>query len=104
MISIIQVAGTQPSQDPATISVGPPDLAGLLPAAKCPISMAIGEHDPLVTRDHHGDLAAAASTNLHTAGVTAPHVLRGVGHNAMVEDPQAIVDWLRAAAGLPDAR
>lgn len=92
------------SQDPATIGVGPPDLAGLLPAAKCPISMAIGEHDPLVTPDHHGDLAAMASTNPHAAGVTTPHVLRGVGHNAMVEDPQAIVDWLATVTRLAVAR
>lgn len=82
------------SQDPATVGVGPPDLAGLLPAAKCPISMALGEDDPLVAADHHHDLAAAAAANPLTAGVCEPHVFSGLGHNAMVEDPRAVVDWL----------
>ena len=82
------------TQDPATIGVGPPDMTGLLPAAKCPVSMAIGERDPLVAADHHDDLTAAASANPLASGVTEPHVFAGLGHNAMVEDPQAILDWL----------
>ncbi|WP_419931044.1 alpha/beta fold hydrolase [Candidatus Poriferisodalis sp.] len=82
------------AQDPATIGVGPPDMTGLLPAAKCAVAMAIGEHDPLVAPDHHADLAAVAATNPHATGVTAPHVFDSLGHNAMVEDPQAVVDWL----------
>ena len=87
------------AQDPATIGVGPPDMAALLPAAKCPVSMAIGEHDPLVAADHHDDLAKGASANPLTAGVTEPHVFSGLGHNAMVEDPQAIIDWLATLPG-----
>lgn len=87
------------SQDPATVSVGPPDLAALLPATKCPISMAIGEQDPLVAADDHHDLAAAASGNRLAVGVTAPCVFAGLGHNAMVEDPEAILDWLTALPG-----
>ena len=82
------------SQDPATISVGPPDMAGLLPAAKCPVSMAIGQHDPLVTAGHHEELAAAAAGSPFADGVTSPHVFEGLGHNAMVEDPRAVTDWL----------
>jgi len=82
------------TQDPATIGVGPPDMTGLLPAAKCTVAMAIGEHDPLVAPDHHADLAAVAATNPHAAGVTEPYVFGGLGHNAMVEDPQAVADWL----------
>ena len=84
------------TQDPATIGVGPPDMSGLLPAAKCTVAMAIGEHDPLVAPDHHLDLAAVAATNAHAAGVTAPYVFDGLGHNAMVEDPRAVADWLAA--------
>lgn len=83
------------SQDPATVEVGAPDMAGLLAAAKCPVVMAIGERDALVSPDHHADLASAAATNPHAADVTAPYVFGGLGHNAMVEDPQAVVDWLR---------
>ena len=90
----------QASQDPATIGVGPPDMAGLLPAAKCPIWMAVGEHDPLVAPDDHADLASAAASNPHAAGVTSPHVFEGLGHNAMVEDPRAVVDWLRRIGAL----
>ncbi len=96
-----QAAGTvgaeslwRTTQDPATVSVGPPDMTGLLAAVKCPMAMALGEHDPLVAPDHHDDLAAAAASNAHAAGVTAPHVFSGLGHNAMVEDPQAVIDWL----------
>ncbi len=91
------------SQDPAAVSVGPPDLAALLPAAKCPVSMAIGERDPLVAADHHDDLAAAASANPLTAGVAEPHVFSGLGHNAMVEDPRAVVGWLAALPEFADA-
>jgi pimeloyl-ACP methyl ester carboxylesterase len=92
--------GWRASQDPATVGVGPPDLPALLPAAKCPVVMALGEHDPLVAADHHHDLAAAAAANPLTAGVTAPHVFGGLGHNAMVEDPSAVVDWLASLPGL----
>ena len=88
--------GWRAAQDPATVEVGAPDMAGLLTAAKCPVAMALGEHDPLVTPDHHTDLAAPAATNPHAADVTAPHVFTGLGHNAMVEDPQAVADWLIA--------
>lgn len=91
------------AQDPATIGVGPPDMTGLLQAAKCPVSMAIGEHDPLVAPDHHHELAAAASANPQTAGVTQPHVFSGLGHNAMVEDPRAVVDWLATLTGFADS-
>ena len=82
------------TQDPATVGVGPPDMAGLLPAAKCPVVMALGEHDPLAAPDHYDDLAATAATNPFAAGVTTPHVFYGLGHNAMVEDPRAVAAWL----------
>lgn len=91
------------AQDPATIGVGPPDMTGLLPAAKCPVAMALGELDPLVTAEHHSDLAQAAAANPQAAGVAAPHVFSGLGHNAMVEDPQAVVDWLRTLPALAGA-
>ncbi|MCY4518942.1 MAG: alpha/beta hydrolase [Acidimicrobiaceae bacterium] len=92
------------AQDPATVEVGAPDMAGLLAAAKCPISMALGEHDPLATAEHHTDLAEAAAVNPHAAGVVTPHVFADVGHNAMIENPDAVADWLTTAAGLAVAR
>lgn len=90
------------AQDPATVGVGPPDMSGLLPAAKCAVAMAIGEHDPLVASDHHADLAAVAAANPRAVGVTEPHVFSGLGHNAMVEDPQRVVDWLATLPGFAD--
>ena len=92
------------AQDPATVEVGAPDMAGLLAAAKCPVVMALGEHDPLVAPAHHADLASTAAANPCAAAVTAPHVFVGLGHNAMVEDPQAVVDWLVTVPGLAGTR
>ena len=56
-----------------------PDMVGLLAQARCPVVLARGEHDPMVTDD---DLAAL---------VTHPVVLPGLGHNAHVEDPAAVL-------------
>ena len=99
----IDPAGPAPgwcvAQDPATVEVGAPDMAGLLAAAKCPIAMALGEHDPLVAPDHHADLAAAAAANPLTSPAAEPHVFAGLGHNAMVEDPNAVAHWLTTLPG-----
>ncbi len=89
-------AGWCVAQDPATVGVGPPDVTGLLAAAKCQVVMALGRRDPVVTPEHHRDLATSASANPLTVDVTTPHVFDGLGHNAMVEDPQAVADWLAA--------
>ena len=96
--------GWRAAQDPATVEVGAPDMAGLLTAAKCPVAMALGEHDPLVAPDHHADLAAPAATNPHAADVTAPHIFDSLGHNAMVEDPHAVADWLSTLRGFAATR
>ncbi len=91
------------AQDPATVGVGPPDVTGLLSAAKCHVVMALGGRDPVVTPEHHRDLAASASANPLTASVTTPHVFDGLGHNAMVEDPRAVADWLATLPGFAAA-
>ena len=91
--------GWRVAQDPATVEVGAPDMAGLLAAAKCPVAMALGEHDPLVEPDHHADLAAAAAANPLTSAAAAPHVFAGLGHNAMIEDPNAVAHWLTTLPG-----
>jgi pimeloyl-ACP methyl ester carboxylesterase len=66
--------GWRVAQDPRTFGVGVPDTAGLLARATCPVVVARGEHDPMVA----------------DAEVTLP----GLGHNAHVEDPAAVVGLL----------
>ncbi|MEH1014294.1 alpha/beta fold hydrolase [Micromonospora sp. CPCC 206060] len=66
------------AMDPAAFGVGAPDLAALLSAVRCPVTLARGEHDPMVT-------------DAHLAGYGVPVVtLPGLGHNAHVEDPAAV--------------
>lgn len=66
------------AQDPATFGVGVPDMRGLLAAVECPVVLARGEHDPMVTETDLGAL------------VPSPVELPGLGHNAHVEDPDAV--------------
>lgn len=70
--------GWRLAQDPRTFGVGVPDLAGLLSEVSCPVVLARGEHDPMVS---HEQL---------TALVADPVTLPGLGHNAHVEDPAAV--------------
>lgn len=71
--------GWRVAQDPASFGVGVPDMAGLLARAACPVVLARGEHDPLVS-----------DADLRALGVD-PVTLPGLGHNAHVEDPRAVV-------------
>jgi pimeloyl-ACP methyl ester carboxylesterase len=71
--------GWRVAQDPATFGVGVPDMPGLLARARCPVILARGENDPLVTDEQ---LAAL---------VADPVMLPGLGHNAHVEDPAALL-------------
>lgn len=75
--------------DPAAFTVGAPDMDGLLAAARAPVLLAAGEHDPMSPVEHLRPL------------VPEPVVLKGLGHNAHVEDPAAFVPLLDrlAAAG-----
>lgn len=75
-------SGWRLAQDPRTFGVGVPDMDGLLAAVSCPVVLARGEHDPMVSRD---DLAAL---------VVDPVMLPGLGHNAHVEDPTAVLGLL----------
>ena len=72
-------SGWRLAQDPRTFGVGVPDMAALLAAVTCPVVLARGEHDPMVT---HEQLAAL---------VADPVTLPGLGHNAHVEDPAAVL-------------
>ncbi|MDZ5662099.1 alpha/beta hydrolase [Nocardioides sp. S-58] len=72
-------SGWRLAQDPRTFAVGVPDMAGLLAAVACPVVLARGQHDPMVTAQ---DLEGL---------VTDPVSLPGLGHNAHVEDPSAVL-------------
>ncbi|MEV6367322.1 alpha/beta fold hydrolase [Micromonospora musae] len=67
------------AMDPAAFAVGEPDLSALLAATDVPILLARGEHDPLVT-----------DAQLRRYGVPVA-TLAGLGHNAHVEDPKAVL-------------
>lgn len=67
------------SQDPRTFGVGAFDMSAMLASAGCPVVLARGEHDTLVS---HVDLAAL---------VERPVTLVGLGHNAHVEDLDAVL-------------
>jgi pimeloyl-ACP methyl ester carboxylesterase len=72
--------GWRVAQDPATFGVGVPDMTGLLARAACPVALARGEGDHMVSDE---DLRAL---------VDEPVTLPGLGHNAHVEDPATVVD------------
>lgn len=68
--------------DPRAFGVGEPGVAALLAAATCPVVLARGEHDPMVS-----------DADLRALGVE-PAELAGLGHNAHVEDPAAVAALL----------
>jgi pimeloyl-ACP methyl ester carboxylesterase len=74
----------RPAFDPAAFGVGDPAVAGLLAGSPVPVVLARGERDHMVTAAH---LAAL---------VPEPVELRGLGHNAHVEDPTALLALLAA--------
>jgi pimeloyl-ACP methyl ester carboxylesterase len=72
--------------DPAAFAVGAPAMEGLLAAARCAVMLAAGEHDPMSPVEHLQAL------------VPDPLVLKGLGHNAHVEDPAAVLALLEQLA------
>lgn len=73
------VQGWRLAQDPATFGVGVPDLRRLVDTVRCEVVLARGEHDRLVS---HAQLAEL---------VADPVTLPGLGHNAHVEDRDAVL-------------
>ena len=71
------------AMDPATFGVGAPDMPALLRRSRADVVLVRGENDPMNT---DGQLAV-----LHPRVVTLP----GLGHNAHVEDPRAILRLIR---------
>lgn len=84
--------GWRVAQDPATFGVGVPDMEGLLDRAACPVVLARGERDHMVSQ---ADLRAL---------VPDPVTVPGLGHNAHVEDPAAVVELVRPFARSAPAR
>ncbi|MGC5307316.1 alpha/beta fold hydrolase [Micromonospora zamorensis] len=70
------------AMDPAAFAVGEPDLAALLAATDVPVVLARGEHDPMVTEEQLKEYGVPVAT------------LPGLGHNAHVEDPSAVLALL----------
>jgi pimeloyl-ACP methyl ester carboxylesterase len=75
------------AQDPSTFAVGAPDMTGLLGVARCPVRLARGEHDQMVSHDQLAVLDAGAVT------------LPGLGHNAHVEQPATVLRLLEPYLG-----
>ena len=71
--------GFRLAADPATLAARVPPFGALLAAASCPVLVARGEHDPLVSS---AELKAVAP-----AAIDVP----GVGHNLHVEAPATLV-------------
>ena len=78
--------GWRVAQDPATFGVGVPDVAAALARAACPVVLARGEQDAMVSEAQLGAL------------VPRPVTLHGLGHNAHVEDPAALLPLLERLA------
>lgn len=78
--------GWRVAQDPATFGVGVPDMTALLDRATCTVVLARGENDSMVSDT---DLQALTPNTI---------TLRGLGHNAHVEDPAAVVSLVRSFA------
>lgn len=77
---VVQAAeGFRLAQDPRTFAVGGAPFDSLTQSARCPVILARGEHDWMVSLDQ---LRAHRDDALD---------LPGLGHNAHVEDPDAVV-------------
>ena len=72
----------RPALDPRAFGVGEPGVAALLAAAPVPVVLARGEHDRMVSAERLRALVAN------------PVDLPGLGHNAHVEDPAAVLRLL----------
>jgi pimeloyl-ACP methyl ester carboxylesterase len=69
----------RPALDPRAFGVGEPGVGALVADSPVPVVLARGEHDAMVTTEQLAQLVAE------------PVVLAGLGHNAHVEDPAAVV-------------
>lgn len=68
--------------DPQTARVGVPPMEQLMGQARCPVRLAAGQHDAMSRIEDLRRWDPAAQ------------LLAGLGHNAMVEAPRAVWDWI----------
>jgi pimeloyl-ACP methyl ester carboxylesterase len=76
-------AGWRLAADPAAASIGAPPMQSLIAAANAPVHLARGESDPMVTLDQ---LRVCDPRAIDLPG----------GHNVMVENANAVWDWIEA--------
>jgi pimeloyl-ACP methyl ester carboxylesterase len=67
------------AMDPEAFGVGAPDMPALLAGSRAPVVLARGERDAMVTDAQLSALGAPVAS------------LAGLGHNAHVEDPEAVL-------------
>jgi pimeloyl-ACP methyl ester carboxylesterase len=72
------------AMDPAANAVGRPPFAQMIAAARCPVHLARGREDALVTLDQLRSLVPSATD------------LDARGHNVMVDAPAVLWEWLAA--------
>lgn len=78
--------GFRLATDPAAFAIEVPPFTELLAAVRCPVRVARGEHDAIVTREEYTSL-----------GVDALDLV-GLGHNAQVENAANVAALVRSAA------
>lgn len=83
--------GWRTAMDPRAQSVGPPEMARLVDSAHATVRMARGATDGLCTLDQLQDWDPLAFD------------IADSGHNAMVEQPEAIWNWICAVKAEADA-
>lgn len=83
--AVMQDGGWRAAVDMAAFVVERPRMAELVAAARCPARLACGEGDAMISAERLRDFDARA------------FAIEGAGHNAMVDAPDAVWDWLKAA-------
>lgn len=73
------------AQDPATFAQRKLDMAGLLAAAKCPVVLAAGGTDAMVS---------AADLEVHRDAAASIEIADDRGHNVQIEDPDWVVSQI----------
>jgi pimeloyl-ACP methyl ester carboxylesterase len=73
----------QLAADPMINAAAGPELAPLVRAMQCPLSLAAGSKDPMVNAADMAPFDPQA------------HVIEGAGHNAQVERPAEVWHWIR---------
>lgn len=77
--------GWRVAQDPATFAQRALDMAGLMGAIRCPVTLAAGENDPMCSADDFSPFVAE------------PVICPDTGHNVQVENPTWVAAQIMAA-------